>query len=163
MQKETTIEILDQYLLTGQATLQEVTKCLARHTVMPYLRHLELTELAEGLPQDEAEATRRLLRLRLLFVDSYENDVLFEQLFGLRTLHLHLRAYTHNQISRRDLESRINSTLSDFPLDAMVRQTLYDLRYTLAEDPEEVPRVDVANACFKTLRRLEALWFAVLK
>ncbi len=164
MQVETTVGILDQYLLTGQASVEDVKGCLARHATMPYLRHLELSGLVEGLPDDTAEATRKLLRLRLLFADHYMNpdDVLLNQLLCLCLVYRSLQAYIRSDISRRELEQKIGSANKNHDAGPELRPILFALRLTLAEDPQEVQRVDVVNVCFKTMRRIEALWSAVL-
>ncbi len=164
MQVETTVGILDQYLLTGQASVQDVKDCLARHAAMPYLRHLELSGLVEGLPDDAAEATRRLLRLRLLFADHHMNtdDVLLNQLLCFCLVYHSLQAYIRNDISRRELEQKVSSAAKSDDAGPVLQQIIYDLRLTVAEDPQEVDRVDVVNICFKTMRRLEALWSAIL-
>lgn len=130
---------------------------------MPYLRHLELSGLVEGLPDDAAEATRRLLRLRLLFADHMNtDDVLLNQLLCLCLVYHSLRAYVHNNISRRELEQKVSSASKRDNAGPVLQQILFALRLTVAEDPQEVQRVDVVNICFKTMRRIEALWSAVL-
>jgi len=168
MQVETTVGMLDHYLLTGQASIQDVMDCLARHGEMPYLRHLEISGLNEGLPDDEQEAVRRLIRLRLLFADHMElhdpksESALSEQLYCLRSLHTGIRDFVSGEVNRRDLERQVGTVSRSSEANAMVCQTVFELRCVLAEYPEEVQRPDVLNACFKTLRRIEALWFAIL-
>ncbi len=163
MHVETTIELLDQYLLTGQVALTEVEACLARHQEMPYLRHLELTELDTGLPEDSEEAFRRLIRLRLLFADHLREDSLLpERLLEVCQIYRRVQAYVRNEIGSRDLEQQIMEVSRNPSGNAEIAQLLWNLRGTIAEDPEISRRVDCLNACFKTLHRLEAYWSAIL-
>ncbi len=158
------IQTLDESLLKGGFSRELATACLDRIACSPYKRHLVLSGLENGLPQNEEQALRALLRLRLLFVDEPEpSEALLDKLSGLCLLYQLVQDYLAHPTDPAEFETRCNALRRSRPseeISLMAHSLTYQLAVYDASEPAALRerQTNIAVACSDLLHRLERHW-----
>ena len=162
------IQIINYYLFKGELPIELVRASLDVVSRSNRNRHLNLSGLENGLPEDTAKAAEALLRLCLLFEDEADpSPEIMKKLLGLRSIYQFIKGYLLHPVDPSHFEMRFNELNREYKCDEiniMTRALAYQLAmYDVSKmDDIEIQKVNIAAACSKLLGHLEQHWYSII-